>query len=164
MAESFNGVVWASGLLMSIECPMVMVWAGISFGHWTQLHFIDGNLNAQRYHHLMFKHDKAQPHVSNICTQFLKADNVPVLPLTAYSPDMSPIKPVWDALGQRVRQCAPVPTISSNFTQPFKRSGTTFHKPQSTAWSTLCEGDVSRCMRQMVVTPDTENFLGPYFF
>jgi hypothetical protein len=27
-----------------------------------------------------------------------------------------------------------------------KRSGTTFHRPQSTAWSTLCEGDVSRCL------------------
>ena len=50
----------------------VMVWAGISYGQWTQLHFIDGNFNAQRYrdailrpivmpfirrHHLMFQHD-----------------------------------------------------------------------------------------------------------
>jgi hypothetical protein len=35
-----------------------------------------------------------------------------------------------------------------------KRSGSTFHKPQSTAWSTLFEGDVLHCMRQMVVTPD----------
>ena len=26
----------------------VMVWAGISYGQRTQLHFIDGNLNAQR--------------------------------------------------------------------------------------------------------------------
>jgi hypothetical protein len=24
-----------------------------------------------------------------------------------------------------------------------KKSGTTFHRPQSTAWSTLCEGDVA---------------------
>jgi hypothetical protein len=27
----------------------VMVWAGISYGQQTQLHFIDGNLNAQKY-------------------------------------------------------------------------------------------------------------------
>jgi hypothetical protein len=27
----------------------VIVWAGISFGQRTQLHFIDSNLNAQRY-------------------------------------------------------------------------------------------------------------------
>ena len=38
--------------------------------------------------------------------------------------------------------------------------------PQSTAWSSLCEGDVSRCMRQIVVTPDTDWFSDPqpYFF
>jgi hypothetical protein len=51
--------------------------------------------------------------------------------------------------------------ISSNFAQPLKRSGTTFHRPQSTARSTLCEEDVSCCMRQMVVTPDTDWFSDP---
>jgi hypothetical protein len=35
------------------------------------------------------------------------------------------------------------PTISSNITQPLKRSGTTFQRPKSTVWSTLCEGDVA---------------------
>ncbi len=45
--------------------------------------------------------------------------------------------------------------ISSNFAQPLKRSGPTFHRPQSTNWSALCEGDVLHCMRQMVVT-DTD--------
>ena len=42
------------------------------------------------------------------------------------------------------------PPISSNFAQPLKRSGTTFYKPQLTARSTPCEGDVSRCMRQIL--------------
>ncbi len=51
--------------------------------------------------------------------------------------------------------------ISSNFAQPLKRSGPTFHRPQSTTWSTLCEGDVLHCMRQMVVTPDTDWFSDP---
>ncbi len=41
--------------------------------------------------------------------------------------------------------------ISSNFAQPLKRSGPTSHRPQSTTWSTLCEGDVLHCVRQMVV-------------
>ena len=57
----------------------------------------------------MFQHDNAQPHVKRICTQFLEAENVPVLPWPAYSPDMSPIEPVWDALYQRVRQRVLVP-------------------------------------------------------
>ena len=52
----------------------VMVWAGINYEQRTQLHFIDGSLNAQRYrdeilrpivvpfihhHHLMFQHNNA---------------------------------------------------------------------------------------------------------
>ena len=60
----------------------------------------------------------------------------------------------WDALDMtcicyvydNVFQFLP---ISSSFAQPFKWSGPTFHRPRSTTWSTLCEGDV----RQMVVTP-----------
>ena len=40
---------------------------------------------------------------------FLEAENVPVLPLPAYSPDMSPVEHVWDALDPRVRQSVPVP-------------------------------------------------------
>jgi transposase len=78
------------------------------------LYFIDGNLNAQKYrdeilmpivmpfillHHLMFQHDNALPHAARIfCTNFLEAENLPVLPWPAYSPDMSPIEHVWDAL------------------------------------------------------------------
>ncbi|KAG5853629.1 hypothetical protein ANANG_G00028010 [Anguilla anguilla] len=35
---------------------------------------------------------------------------LPVLPWPVYSPDMSPIEPVWDALDRRIRQRVPVPT------------------------------------------------------
>ena len=57
----------------------------------------------------MFQYDNAWPHVAGICTQFLEAENVPVLPWPAYSPDMSPIEHVWDALDRHVRQRVPVP-------------------------------------------------------
>ncbi len=88
------------------------------------MHFIDGILNAQRYrdeilrpivvpfihdHHLMLQHDNAWPHVARICTQFLEAENIPVLAWPAYSPDMSPIEHVWDALDRRIQQHVPVP-------------------------------------------------------
>ncbi|KAL0192584.1 hypothetical protein M9458_010880 [Cirrhinus mrigala] len=94
------------------------------YGQRTQVHFIDGILNAQRYcveflrpivvpfihnRHLMLQHDNAWPHVARICTQFLKAENIPVLAWPAYSPDMSPIEHVWDALDRRIRQRVPVP-------------------------------------------------------
>ena len=121
----------------------VMVWAGVCYGQRTQVHFIDGILNAQRYRdeilrpivvplihdiHLMLQHDNTQPHVARICTQFQEAENIPVLAWPAYSPDMSPIEHVWDGLDTTliwyiydgVFQFLP---ISSNSAQPLKRSG-----------------------------------------
>jgi hypothetical protein len=77
----------------------VMVWAGISYRQQTELHFFAENVNAQRYlddilrlivtlsfnrhHHLMFQHDNTLPQVSRVCTQFLEAENFPVLPWPA---------------------------------------------------------------------------------
>ncbi|ROK31145.1 Transposable element Tcb2 transposase [Anabarilius grahami] len=60
-------------------------------------------------HHLMLQHDNARPRVARICTQYLEAENIPVLAWPAYSPDMSPIEHVWDALDRRIRQRVPVP-------------------------------------------------------
>uniref|UniRef100_A0AAZ3QDS3 Tc1-like transposase DDE domain-containing protein n=1 Tax=Oncorhynchus tshawytscha TaxID=74940 RepID=A0AAZ3QDS3_ONCTS len=86
-----------------------------------------------RSHHLIFQHDNARPRDARICTQFLEAENVPVLPWPAYSPDMSPIEHVWDVLDRRVRQRVPVPINIQQLAQPLKRSGTTVYQPQSTA-------------------------------
>ncbi len=60
-------------------------------------------------HRLMLQHDNAGPHVARICTQFLEAENIPVLAWPAYSMDMSPIEHVWDALDRSIRQRVPVP-------------------------------------------------------
>ena len=54
---------------------------------------------------IMFQHDNARPHV-------LEAENVPVLPWPEYSPDMSPIEHVWDALDRHVGQRVPIPPYS----------------------------------------------------
>ena len=57
----------------------------------------------------MFQHDNARPHVTRTYTQFLEAENVPVLPWPAYSPDMLPIEHVWNALDRGLRQRVSVP-------------------------------------------------------
>uniref|UniRef100_A0A672M6Z5 Tc1-like transposase DDE domain-containing protein n=1 Tax=Sinocyclocheilus grahami TaxID=75366 RepID=A0A672M6Z5_SINGR len=53
-------------------------------------------------------HTALRAHLHLICTQFLEAENIPVLAWPAYSPDMSPIEHVWDALDRRIRQSVPV--------------------------------------------------------
>ncbi len=144
---------------------------GVCYGQRTQVHFIDSILNAQRYrdeilrpivvpfihdHHLMLQHDNAQPHVARICTQFLEAEKIPV-PVHGQHTHrtLSMFGMLWIGVYDSVFQFLP---ISSNFVQPLKRSGPTVHRPQSTTWSTLCEGDVVHCVKQMLVTPDTDWF------
>uniref|UniRef100_A0AAZ3SSM1 Tc1-like transposase DDE domain-containing protein n=1 Tax=Oncorhynchus tshawytscha TaxID=74940 RepID=A0AAZ3SSM1_ONCTS len=56
----------------------------------------------------MFQHYNTQPYIARICTQFLEAENCPVLPWPAYSPDMLPFEHVWDALDRHVWQRIPV--------------------------------------------------------
>ncbi len=51
---------------------------------------------------------------------------------------MSMFGMLWIGVYDSVFQFLP---ISSNFAQPLKMSGPTFHRPQSTTRSTLCEGD-----------------------
>ncbi len=119
MADSVYGVVWVRFADVNVVDRVahggggVMVWAGTCYGQRTQVHFIDAIFNAQRYrdeilrpilvpfihdHHLMLQQDNARPHVARICTQFLEAENIPVLAWPEYSPYMSPIEHVWDAL------------------------------------------------------------------
>ena len=52
---------------------------------------------------LMLQHDNTRPHVANICTQFLEAENIPILAWLEYSLNMSPFEHVWDANGDHTR-------------------------------------------------------------
>ncbi len=131
----------------------VMVWPGVCYGKRTQVHFINGILNAQRYrdeilrhivvplihdHHLMLQHDNAGPHVARICTQFLEAENIPVLAWPAYSPDMSPIERVLDALDRRIRQRVPVP---ANFQQ--------LHTVIEEEWTNIHQATINNLINSM---------------
>ena len=116
-----------------------------------------------RCHHLMFQHDNARPHVTRFSTQFLEPENVPVLPWPAYSPDMSSIEHVWDALDQLVfQQHVPVAANIQQLCTTIEEEWDNI--PQATINSLI--KDVSRWMRQMVVTQDTDWFSEsyPYLF
>ena len=107
-------------------------------------------------HHLMFQHDNAWSHVARICTQFLEAENVPVLPWPAHSPDMSPIEHVCDTLDRRVRQRVPVPANIQQLLTAIEEEWDNIPQATITTWTTLSKVDVACCMRQMVGTPDTD--------
>uniref|UniRef100_A0A8C1J6G5 Insertion element IS150 protein InsJ-like helix-turn-helix domain-containing protein n=1 Tax=Cyprinus carpio TaxID=7962 RepID=A0A8C1J6G5_CYPCA len=123
----------------------VMVWAGVCYGERTQVHFIDGILNAQRYRdeilrpiavpfihdqHLMLQHDNAWPYVARISTQFLEASQFLHGQHTHRTcHPLSMFGMLWVCVYDSVFQFLP---ISSNFAQPLRRSGPTFHRPQST--------------------------------
>ena len=96
-----------------------MVQGGIMGRRKTTLIVVQGNLNAQGYINQILQpeavpflqrhgpailmHDNARPYVARICRQFLNRNNVNVLPWLAVSPDMNPIKHIWDYLGRKVR-------------------------------------------------------------
>ncbi len=141
MAGSMYGAVWVSGLLkliLWIKWPMVVV------GLWYGQAYVMDNI-----------------HRCILLTAFwMHRDTVTRYwgPLLCHSSTTITSCCSMNGVYDRVFQFLP---ISSNFAQPLKRSGPTFHRPQSTTWPTLCEGDVLHCVRQIVVTPDTDWFPDP---
>ncbi len=126
------GVVWVSGFAhvnAVNEWPMVAVglWygQGVCYGQWTQVHFIDGILNAQRYRDEILRpiivpfsftiitscvqQDNARPHVARSCTQFLKLKHPSSFMASTLTRDMAPLSMFWDALDRRIGQRVPVP-------------------------------------------------------
>ncbi|KAL0155373.1 hypothetical protein M9458_049636 [Cirrhinus mrigala] len=83
-------------------------------------------------HHLMLQHDNARPHAARICTQFLEAENIPVLAWPAYSPNMSPMEHFWDSLDRRIRQRVPVPANIQQLRTGIEEEWTNITTPQAT--------------------------------
>lgn len=84
----------------------------------------------------------ARPRVARICTQFLEAENVPVLAWPAYSPDMSRIELVC-CRSACTTACSHSCQYPVNLHSHWRGVDQHFSGPQSTTWSTLCKGDVN---------------------
>ena len=82
----------------------LMVWAGITAHARTDLVFVNGTLNALKYRqdilagHVVpfiranggtFQQDNARPHVARDNMDYLRRNNIDVLPWLALSPDLS---------------------------------------------------------------------------
>ncbi len=99
--------------------------------------FFDGILNAQRYRDEILR-SIVEPHVARICALFMEAENIPVLAWPAYSPDMSSIEHVWDALDRRIRQHVPVP---ANIQQ--------IHTAIEEEWITIPQATINNLIKSM---------------
>ncbi len=183
MADSMYGVVWVSGLLMSmlwIEWPMLVV------GLWYRQAYVMDNehrcilLMAFWMHRDTVRRSwgpllwHSSTTITSCCSMIMHGSMLQGSVHNSWNLKTSQFLHgqhthrtchllrmfgmLWIGVYDSVFQFLP---ISSNFAQPLKRSGSTFHRPQSTTWSTLCEGDVLHCVRQMVVTPDTDWFSDP---
>ena len=86
----------------------------------------------------MFQHDNAWPRVARICKQFLEAEHFSVLPWPAYSPDMSPIEHIWDALDRHVRQRVPVPANIQQLRIAIKEQGDNIQQPDQLYAKEMC--------------------------
>ena len=124
--------------------PSVMIWAGIGLNNVVGP-FVFQNLgpgrgngvNAHRYinqmlvpHVLPFfannpgailQQDNARPHVARATQAFLQANNIPVMPWPALSPDLNPIEHYWDEIGQRLNRVQPRPATAAGLAQDIMR-------------------------------------------
>lgn len=102
----------------------VMVWGGISANQRTELHVVQGNMNAINYRDNVLEpivvpmaarmgagftlmDDNARPHRARIVTTFLEGHNMNRMEWPALSPDLNPIENIWAILGNNVRNHEP---------------------------------------------------------
>ncbi|GFV77933.1 transposable element Tcb2 transposase [Trichonephila clavipes] len=133
----------------------LMVWTGINIDGCINLHIIRiANLTTQRYageiliHHVVpcaaaigdffiSMQDNSKPHSTHFVKNFLEAEAIQRIELSACCPDVNPIKHVWDTLG-RVAARTSLMLLSKSWRSYLVKGGTVFPKVSSMTTSHPC--------------------------
>jgi hypothetical protein len=67
-----------------------------------------GNKSTFWANNVTFQQDNARPHVARVVRDYLTQQNVDLLPWSAVSPDLSPIKHVWDEMERQLNNFIPI--------------------------------------------------------
>ncbi len=154
----------------------VMVWAGICYRQRAQVHFIDSILNAQIYrdeilrpivvpfihnHHLMLQHDNAWPPCCKdlyiIPGSWKHPSSCMASILTGHVTRLACLGCSGSAYTTVCSTSCQYPATSHSHWGGVDQHSTGLNQQPDQ----LCEGDVLHCVRQMVVTPDTDWFSDP---
>jgi len=104
----------------------VTVWGCFSYDCKLDLHVLQGNMTGLKYrdnvirniilphfdnHALadrpIFMDDNARPHRARIVADFIQQEAIETFPWPAMSPDMNPIKHLWDIIGRKLNERVP---------------------------------------------------------
>ncbi|GFS49147.1 transposable element Tcb2 transposase [Trichonephila clavipes] len=108
-------------------CGGWLIWGGIILGSRTDLHVQSVTMTGHIYRDVileqhvrmflgamgaefLFMDDNTRPHHANIVDECLQSEDITRMDWPAYSPDLNPIKHVWDMLGRRIAARQPPPT------------------------------------------------------
>ncbi|KFM75316.1 Transposable element Tcb2 transposase, partial [Stegodyphus mimosarum] len=119
----------------------VMVWGATAYNTRSPLVLFRGTMTAQRYVHeilqphvlplmqrlpgAIFQQDNARPHTARLSQDCLRI--VTNLPWPARSPDLSPIKHIWDHLGRRVGHPTSLNELEARLQQLWERNVSKHH-------------------------------------
>lgn len=99
----------------------VMVWGGVFWEGRTEIQFIEGTINAQKYQEILSKgllepylianrhvlQDRATVHTAESTEQFADTKGIELINLPPHSPDLNPIESVWGWMKHKINEQLP---------------------------------------------------------
>lgn len=73
----------------------------------------------QRHPNCLFQQDNARPHTARATQNFMRLNNINVLPPPSRSPDLNPIEHFWDALQRKMNALVPRPRTAAELRVAF---------------------------------------------